>query len=235
LYSGKVPDFNTYSARQPLATLISHNVSEIRPKSHEDHVEQADFEKTALMPKPLFIKKRTSDLHISAGLPPPPLRTGPLPPPQRKTPLTPAQHSKFLTSADRAPQIQRPLSPLLTTHTTHLLTFRSLVSKHLTTITATIATTSTLQTHHKFLTQSKRIPSFWSFEPVTTTNTTKGGDDDGDGEGECCADEVREKRERIERLRGSGWRVTKERHGWKGGKYYEELREAAMEELTERG
>jgi hypothetical protein len=216
--------------------LISHNVSEIRPKSHQDHLKQADLEKNALMPKPLFVKKRTSDLHKFSGLPPPPLRTDPLPPPQRKTPLTPAQHPQFLTSAGRDPQSQHPPSPLLTAHTTHLLTFRSLLSKHLTTITATIATATALQTHHRLLTQSKRIPSFWSFEPVVvTSNTTNDSNDDGDGEGEHRADEVREKRKRIERLRGSGWRVTKERHGWKGVKYYEELRGAAMEELTERG
>jgi hypothetical protein len=41
------------------------------------------------------------------------------------------------------------------------------------------------------------------------------------------------KRERIERLRQNGWRVNKERFGWKGEDYYRELRRRAEVELKE--
>jgi hypothetical protein len=40
-----------------------------------------------------------------------------------------------------------------------------------------------------------------------------------------------EKKERIERLRQNGWRVNKERFGWKGEDYYRELRRRAEVEL----
>lgn len=57
---------------------------------------------------------------------------------------------------------------------------------------------------------------------VNRTQSEKSGDKDA------------EKRERIERLRSQGWQVTKEKHGYKGGEYYERLRREAGEEVLAR-
>jgi hypothetical protein len=40
-----------------------------------------------------------------------------------------------------------------------------------------------------------------------------------------------ERRERIERLRQNGWRMNKERFGWKGEDHYRELKRSAETEL----
>ena len=43
---------------------------------------------------------------------------------------------------------------------------------------------------------------------------------------------MQEKGERIEGLRTEGWKVNKEKHGWKGEGFYEELRGMAIAELS---
>jgi hypothetical protein len=75
--------------------------------------------------------------------------------------------------------------------------------------------TTALQKEHKAK-QSKRLASYWMLKPAA--------------EGAVDANNA-EKRERIERLRQNGWRVNKERFGWKGEDYYRELRRRAEVEL----
>ncbi len=236
VYNDKVPDFNTYSARQPLTELTSSNVSRIKTSSRAENRQQVDLDQNDLIPKPLFIKKRESDVKKpAAGRP---LAPRPVPSPahgQHKTaPRLP--HHDNLTNASYStsppepwPILQtqppvpthNPSSPPLDDYTTHLLTFRYLLTKHLASITASITTTTNLQQQHRLHHQSKRVASFWSFNPVL----------DGGAREEEEDAKAQEKKERIERLRASGWRVNKERHGWKGEAYYEDLRAGALADL----
>ena len=67
-----------------------------------------------------------------------------------------------------------------------------------------------------------RLRSFWNLQIKDAQRQNRS---DADGVDE-------EKRKRIERLRGEGWKsVTKERCGWKGSEYYERLRGQAEQDL----
>lgn len=59
--------------------------------------------------------------------------------------------------------------------------------------------------------RTSRLASFWSIKQEDV--------------------EAREKKERIERLKKSGWDVSKRAHGWKGKEYYEELRSRALADV----
>lgn len=241
------PDYNKYPARQPLTGSISHIVSRINSGSQARDFKQGDRQETDLMPKPLFIKKRTSELIKSSTprqLPDisiPPLRLG-----QRKTATHPPHNEKSAISthnmspilpSTKSQKLQQPnlTQPLLyfptpTQRNTNLTTFRTQLSKHLTSINAAIATTTLLQQRHR-LNQSKRLASFWSFKPVLSYGGADNGEEEEEEEEEGDA-KVQERKERMKRLRASGWRVDKERYGWKGEGYYEELREAALADLS---
>ena len=45
--------------------------------------------------------------------------------------------------------------------------------------------------------------------------------------------ENKDRKDRIERLRRDNWQVNKNKHGWKGASYYEELRSKALSELLD--
>lgn len=229
--NSKVPDFNRYSARQPLSTIISHNLSRVKTSSHAEEIKNVNLEEENLIPQPLFIKKRTSDLNKPSAarpLPPPPVHAPALS--HRKTATCPPDPNKLNTSPNNpsptppSPNLQthQTSPPSLTTHTTYLTTFHYILSNHLTSINSAITTTTALQHQHHKLTQSKRLASFWSFNPVLTTD---GATTDGEDV------KMRERKERIEKLRRSGWRVCKEMHGWKGEGFYEELRGRALAEV----
>ena len=91
-----------------------------------------------------------------------------------------------------------------------LSSFRTQLLQHIAAIEANISKTRTLQIEHQ-KNRSSRLASFWSLKQ-----------EDIDGRG---------KKERIERLRNSGWDVSKRAHGWKGKDYYEELRSSALADL----
>ncbi len=126
------------------------------------------------------------------------------------------------------------------THSTNPQSFHTLLLHHLTSITSIISTTTQLQTAHT-LDRSKRLASFWSFSPVLAAKSTRPDhhhhhhrDDENDNDNEKDVEEdakTRERKERIARLRSEGWRVQKERFGWKGDAHYEALRGVALAEL----
>jgi hypothetical protein len=98
-----------------------------------------------------------------------------------------------------------------------LSSFRTQLSAHVTSVSDAITKAMILQREHKAK-QSKRLASYWMLKPAA--------------EGAVEVDrKTAEKKERIERLRKNGWRVNKERFGWKGEEYYRELRRRVEVEL----
>jgi regulator of replication initiation timing len=106
----------------------------------------------------------------------------------------------------------------LVRYNANLSSFRAQLSQHITSVSDAITKAAALQKEH-MAKQSKRLASYWMLKPAV--------------EGAVSANnrKAAEKRERIERLRQNGWRVNKERFGWKGEDYYRELRRKAEVEL----
>jgi regulator of replication initiation timing len=106
----------------------------------------------------------------------------------------------------------------LVRYNANLSSFRTQLSQHITSVSDTITKATALQKEHKAK-QSKQLASYRMLKPAA--------------EGAVAANNLKaaEKKERIERLRQNGWRVNKERFGWKGEDYYRELRRRAEVEL----
>ena len=185
----------------------------------------------ALLPKPLTIKKRSTASPIPATaaqrpLPPIPSRIV-----KRKT--APFYSSAFpggieLPLPPSPVSVKQPvrahdtLQTYLSSHSLaryneQLSSFRIQLSSHISSVNEVITYTTFLQKEHRAK-QTKRLASFWSFSPK------KGSNDDDEKKNA-------DKKARIEKLRQCGFRVTKERYGWKGQDHYDELRRRAEIEL----
>ena len=238
--SDKIPDFKRYSARQPFKSLISDEEFESRSSSHAQDTTNINLNDGKLMPKPLFIQKRTSDLNQSSSSASDqllPTTAEPLYLSQCTTAIIPSSPNGKITlvpttrttsSSPTTTPTPPPGNQQPSTYNTNLQTFYHLLLNHLATINHTITTTTHLQNEHT-LNKTKRLASFWSFKPVLA-NKANGANDDDDEEEEDV--KAREKKERIELLRREGWRVNKEKFGWKGEAFYEALSGVALGELS---
>jgi len=149
----------------------------------------------------------------------------------------------------------------LVAYNDHLATFRTAIRSHISNVTLKITQTRDIQIAHEdekrrrfatthirhssavadtksptksprgrvrdskpLPTKDARLRSFWSLQikDMDTKASTASADEE----------KVRERKERIERLKKEGWRgVRKEAMGWKGAEYYEGLRRRAEKEL----
>jgi len=231
--SYNVPNFDDYSPRQPLIGINSIPLVEpFRDISITDGQElcmsvklDTPERQSNLAPKPLFIKKNSTSIDPitpQRPLPPIPHRSA-LRRVQRQTapqvqPLV--NHYESLSHSYRTPEPPTSLQPTMNSlhlvrYNANLSSFRTQLSEHITSVSDAITKTTALQKEHKAK-QSKRLASYWMLKPAA--------------ESAIDANNA-EKRERIERLRQNGWRVNKERFGWKGEDYYRELRRRAEVEL----
>jgi hypothetical protein len=230
-YSSSVSDFDNYTPRNLNFTIRSLDdpfspeqlTCDQRKRLSQSlsvgHVVQED-----LLPKPLFAEKK------AVPLPPPPAPRAlpPIPtrdPVLRKTALQTLLNPSVFTIPEFSPitprfaQIHSTFDPKFSqrAYDIHmqkydrlLSSFRTQLLQHITAVDENIEKV----THLQFERQSNRtskLASFWSIKAEDV--------------------EVREKKERIERLRNGGWNVRKERHGWKGKEYYEELRARALADV----
>lgn len=132
-------------------------------------------------------------------------------------------------------------SASLARYNTSLSDFRSQLLKHTAFLRKAISGVLEIQTERNATkTLSKRrFASFWSFEhrPALTkggaagSNRGHNAEEDGDEGQEDPACNAR--RERIEKLRREGWRVRKEKHGFKGAEWYEGFRSRVAGELDD--
>ena len=228
-----VPDFNKYTARKldfnisPVEdegdTLPPYELTYDQRKRLSQSLSAGHIVQEALLPKPLFVKKASS-------LPPPPVPRAlpPIPtrdPILRKTALQTLLNPSVFEILDSSPmtprfnRIRDAFDPKfsqasqdrhLARYNRLLSSFRTQLLQHIAAIEANISKTRTLQIEHQ-KNRSSRLASFWSLKQ-----------EDIDGRG---------KKERIERLRNSGWDVSKRAHGWKGKDYYEELRSSVLADL----
>jgi hypothetical protein len=224
------PDFNKYTSRQLNFTVETSEdeCNKIYPceltfdqrqrlsqSLSTDHVVQE-----ALLPKPLFAKKTVSLPPIPAlrALPPIPIRDPVLRKTALQTLLNPSVFAIFESSpiTPRFNQIRDKFDPKFSqgSHDRHLQkynillsSFRTQLLQHITAIDTNISKTTTLQIERQ-KNRTGRLASFWSIKQEDV--------------------EAREKKERIEKLKKSGWDVSKRAHGWKGKEYYEELRSRAL-------
>lgn len=180
-----------------------------------------------LAPKPLSIKKPTTvDPSTSQRLLPPILSPNALGTTQQRTglqvsPLVNDYESLSMCCGTHLPSTSVHASATSSLHlaryNAHLTSFRTQLSVHIASVSDAITKTTTLQKEHK-ANQSTRLASYWMLKPAA----------EDCGNVDCRAVE---KKERIDRLRQNGWRVNKERFGWKGEEYYRELRRRAEVEL----
>jgi hypothetical protein len=183
------------------------------------HVVQED-----LLSKPLFAKKTAS-----VRPPPAPRAFPPIPtrdPVLRETALQMILNPSIFAVFESSPiaprrftQIRDTFDPKFSqaSHTRRLQKYNSLLSgfrtqllQHVAAIDSNILKTTSLQIEHQ-TNRTSRLASFWSTKEEDV--------------------EVREKKERIERLRKGGWNVNKRGHGWKGKEYYEQLRCMALADV----
>ena len=216
-------DIKSLSWTDDFACIDRGSNTEIRSSLKLDTPER----QSDLAPKPLFIKKSSVTDPLA------PLR--PLPPTQPRFDIFTVQRQTALhvpplvnhydslstphdKSSDQNPAYATTTSSLLLArYNANLASFRSQLSTHISTVSDAITESSRSQNEHKAK-QSKRLASYWMLKPA----------DEGLGDVERKA---AEKKERIERLRQNGWRVNKERFGWKGEEYYRKLRRRVEVEL----
>jgi hypothetical protein len=181
-----------------------------------------------LAPKPLSIQKKPTSVDpITPQRPLPPIpRRSALRRVHRQTALQVqplVNRYESLSHSHHTPEPTTSLQPTinllrLVRYNANLSSFRTQLSQHITSVSDTITKATALQKEHKAK-QSKQLASYWMLKPAA--------------EGAVAANNLKaaEKKERIERLRQNGWRVNKERFGWKGEDYYRELRRRAEVEL----
>ena len=129
-------------------------------------------------------------------------------------------------------------STVVTRYNAHLADFRGQLRKHISFVDGEITKTQALQAKRhagKMMGAKQRLASFWSLEavrspcpagPQSANNNQGGGENELDGKGQMCGgkdEKVNAKQERIARLRQEGWRVTKEKHGFRGVEFYDRL------------
>jgi hypothetical protein len=230
--SYNLPNFGNYSPRQPLIGINSiplveafHDISIMDGQELCMSVKLDTPERQSnFAPKPLSTEKNSTSIDpITPQQPLPPIpRRSALRRVQRQTapqvqPLV--NHYESLSHSYHTPEAPASLQPTvnslhLVRYNANLSSFRTQLSEHITSVSDAITKTAALQKEHKAK-QSKRLASYWMLKPAA----------------EGAVDANNAKRERIERLRQNGWRVNKERFGWKGEDYYRELRRRAEVEL----
>ena len=231
-----VPDFDDYSPRQPLQDInrlsVTHGFDLIDRDSDEglrrclklDPLEQH----SDLAPQPLFINKKSSvvDLPVLKQLLPPVPSHGTLQTAQRQTALRVPPlvniYESLSTFQDRSPPSNYVYATAnaslhLVRYNAQLSSFRTQLSAHLAFISDAITKTMIIQKEHKAK-QSKRLASYWMLKSAAEAS-------------EEVHRKAADKKERIDRLRQNGWKVNKERFGWKGDDYYRELRRSVDVEL----
>jgi len=113
-----------------------------------------------------------------------------------------------------------------------LAEFRHQLRKQISFVNEQIHLVQAAQAEHsrsKVLTQN-RLASFWSFEQAPAPSSDFPA---RSADGRVIEDaRAVAKKARIEKLRLNGWAVSKERHGFKGEQYYENLRRVAERELN---
>lgn len=175
----------------------------------------------------------------------------------KHSPVTPCPNPS--QQANR--QVPDPDNPThLEFYNTHLSAFRASLLVHISTVSDSITRTRTIQLEHdaekrrNFVAMNSssipaprsdarsksrggavhqtvkdaRLRSFWSLQAAEAQDRVEKS-----GSGWEVERKTRERRERIEKLRISGWRdVRKEAKGFKGSEYYDELRRVVEEELN---
>lgn len=222
-----VNDFNGNNATVsgiPVAASMSTDSahsSQGSPAIGNQRNSSANTEDDDLTPKPLCIKKKPESIDIaSTGIShrlstyrPQPPHTG-----RRKTAVLPIISKNFASLANRTSFSSYLRQGAIDRYNNHLRTFCQQIRAHIVAVNNSINSTAELQRQHR-VNQTKRYASFWSFAGPQTEN----GVDPKD----------QERKERIERLRDNGWLVRKEKRGFKGTQYYEDLCNKALAELTE--
>jgi hypothetical protein len=189
----------------------------VTPERHSD-----------LAPKPLFVRKRPTIL--DSPIPQRPILPIPTRSALRSTPRQTAlrvspliHHYEFLSTSqdksllDISNHASTDSSLLLARYNANLSSFRTQLAAHLAYVSDTITKTTMLQQEHKAK-QSKRLASYWMLKLAAE------GSEEVDRK-------TAERMERMDRLRQVGWKVNKERLGWKGEEYYRELRRRVEFEL----
>ncbi|OAL31147.1 hypothetical protein AYO20_08382 [Fonsecaea nubica] len=138
-------------------------------------------------------------------------------------------------------------SPALSLYNAHLADFRAQLRKHIAYVNVEIGRVQKIQGERsaaRTLGPKQRLASFWSFEVASTISTSKvapssacvrRSDDlvrDGcDHPSRCGESRGKIKEEKIDELRRQGWKVCKERHGFRGMGFYENFRRRVEAEL----
>jgi hypothetical protein len=181
-----------------------------------------------LAPKPLFIRKKST-------IPNSPTPQRPIEPIQTRSAFRTTQRQTALQVSPLIHRYESLSTPqgtsllkssrdasansslLLARYNANLYSFSAQLAAHLASISSAITKTTILQKEHKAK-QSKRLASYWMLKPAA--------------EGSKEVDlKTAEMKERMDRLRQIGWKVNKERFGWKGEEYYRELRRRVEDEL----
>ena len=121
--------------------------------------------------------------------------------------------------------------------------FRAQLRKHIAYVDGEIARVQRLQAERiaaRSLGPKQRFASFWSFEIAASPapkspcpSRRRGIDDEKNDELSGEQDtQAKAKKERIEKLRREGWVVRKEKHGFKGEAFYDELCRRVEAELN---
>ncbi|KAJ9615411.1 hypothetical protein H2200_001486 [Cladophialophora chaetospira] len=131
----------------------------------------------------------------------------------------------------------------LVRYNSHLADFHARLRDHIIYTDNEIATVQKLQAERsakKTLGPKQRLASFWSFQAVDSPCPRRGraeatdqreSDDKAGGDNDA-KDTAR--KERIDRLGREGWRVCKERHGFRGVAFYDDLARQVEAELDRR-
>ncbi|KIX99057.1 uncharacterized protein Z520_05518 [Fonsecaea multimorphosa CBS 102226] len=140
-------------------------------------------------------------------------------------------------------------SAALGRYNAHLADFRAQLRKHIAYVDGEIVRVQKIQGERsatKALGSKQRFASFWSFDVASTGSASKvapgstrvgrstdlvGEDHDHDTpSGESSRHRFKKK---IDELKRQGWKVCKERHGFKGVEFYEDLRRRVEAELED--
>lgn len=113
-------------------------------------------------------------------------------------------------------------------HRSHLRDFALQLTAHIMSVGSTIAETSFLQQEHRR--KKLQAHSIGGGREASYWLLPNGAEAVGEGDTRNRKD----LRERTVRLRKEGWRVTKEKAGWKGEEYYKGLRERACLDMEEK-
>lgn len=170
--------------------------------------------------------------------------------PYPSTPITPRFdmiHSAFephpapsfaLDSSPSCPDTSTSASTCLARLNTLLSSFRNEIKIQLSDVTNLIQKTERLQIEHrreKTLCNS-RLASFWSFEPTLDSPQPTTAPSDGPPPAPLTLQNksrILTRKKRVEMLRADQWRVSKEKHGFKGEAYYDELCARTTAELDQ--